>query len=177
MSRIQTLRVSFILLVLLGSGACATSADGVTGHWRGSFDIASKAGARHDTAYLILREDHGQLRGSAGPDEKMQKPISQGVIQDGVLTFRVDALPGAVVDFALKDEGDRLLGIATCRPPSTDATVVVSLARVRMHARASNGPAAGQPARKLDEHHPPVMLWRTPDAALCTSTKSFAATP
>lgn len=132
MSRIQTLRVSLILSVLLGSSACVTPADGVTGHWRGSFDIASREGARHDTAYLILLEDHGQLRGSVGPDEKTQRPISQGVIQDGVLTFRADARTGAIAQFALKDEGDRLLGIATGLPPNTDARVVVNLARVRM---------------------------------------------
>lgn len=132
MSRSETLRVSFILLVLLGSSACATSVDGVTGRWRGSFDIPGGEGARHDTAYLILREDHGELSGSVGRNEKMQEPISRGVIRDGVLTFQVDAGPGAVVDFALEDEGDRLLGIATGLPPNTDARVVVKLARVRM---------------------------------------------
>ena len=131
MSRSETLRVSFILLVLLGSSACATSADGVTGRWRGSLDIPAD-GARHDAAYLILREDHGELSGSVGWNEKMQKPISRGVIRDGVLTFQVDAGPGAVVDFALENEGDRLLGIATGLPPNTDARVVVNLARVRM---------------------------------------------
>lgn len=123
MSRSQTLRVPFILLVLLGSSACATSANGVTGRWRGRFG--------HDEAYLILREDHGQLSGSVGPNEKMQKPISRGVIQDGVLTFRVEARPGKVTDFALQDEGDRLMGIATGLPPNSDARLVVNVTRVR----------------------------------------------
>ena len=130
MSPMQTLRASFILCVLLGSGACATSAEGVTGRWRGSCDIPAQAGARHDTAYLILREDHGQLRGSFGPNEQLQSPISQGVIRDGVLTFLANARPGATAHFTLMDEGGHLLGFATGLPPNPDAKVVVNVARV-----------------------------------------------
>lgn len=131
MPRIPTLIAPFIVFVPLGTSACATYADGVAGRWQGSFDIPAKEGTRHDTAYLILRVTRSQLSGSAGPNEQMQEPISQGVIRDGVLTFQVRARSGAVIEFALEDQGDHLMGIATGLPPNTEARGVVNVARVR----------------------------------------------
>lgn len=146
MPRFQTLPASFALFVLLGCSACATTADGVAGRWRGSFDIPTREGTRHDTAYLILRESRGRVRGSAGPNEEMQKPISRGVIRDGVLTFLVKVRPGMVVDFALEDEGNRLTGIATGLPPNTAARAVVDVARVRAQAATPGTTAPDRPS-------------------------------
>ena len=120
-----------IFVALLFCVATAVHAQqSISGRWQGSFDIPSPAGVpQHDTAFLILEQDGAGVTGSAGRNEQMQTPLSNGSFSNGTLTFNL-AVRGTTVAFRLVLHGDRLQGTANGLPPDPSAKVAVDVARL-----------------------------------------------
>ena len=61
--------------------ATAGAAD-LSGKWSGSFDITAPNGETHpDTAFMQLKEDHGQVTGTAGPIAIQRRAVRVRALQ------------------------------------------------------------------------------------------------
>jgi CubicO group peptidase (beta-lactamase class C family) len=126
--RIHSLLLLSLLAFTLGVYAQETA--GVSGRWQGNFDIPAPDGTfQHDTAFFVLKEDGSQVSGSAGRNEELQTPISQGGFHGGLLTFSVEVRSGTVVKFDLRLGDGHLKGIATGVPPDPNAKIAVDIIR------------------------------------------------
>ncbi len=71
------------LLCGLLLSALALSAAEITGKWSGSFDITNSDGATEaDTAYMSLKQNGGEVTGTAGPNADKQWTIQKGKLAD-----------------------------------------------------------------------------------------------
>lgn len=104
------------LICILLFSALAISAAGaaeLTGKWSGSFDITGPDGAtKADTAYMELKETHGQVTGTAGPNAEKQWAVQNGKLDGNKLTFEIRNEEGALLVFDLTFEGEGIQG--TC---------------------------------------------------------------
>lgn len=117
-------------LVFLCAAIAVHAQQNVSGRWQGSFDVPGPGGAaQHDTAFLILHQNGAQVTGSAGQNEEMQNPLSDGLFRDGRLTFAINVRQ-TTVRFSLILAGEHLRGTATGLPPDPTAKVAVDVVRV-----------------------------------------------
>lgn len=101
-------------LILTGFVASLTLIAGdLTGKWSGSFDITNPKGeTKADSAYMDLKLDGADVKGTAGPDEGKQMEIRNGKLADGKLTFEVVMEDGGVITFDLVFDGETIHGNA-----------------------------------------------------------------
>ena len=95
----------FFLLV-----ASAIAGD-VSGTWRGTITIPGQGGEgeQQTTAYMVLKQQDGQVTGSAGQDEGEVYPIRNGKVDGDEVRFEL--APGnAVMTFVLKRDGEEMKG-------------------------------------------------------------------
>lgn len=90
--------------------ATASAAD-LSGKWSGSFDITAPNGETHpDRALMQLKEDHGQVTGTAGPNAEKQWPVRKGKLDGAKLTFEITNEDGSLLVFNLAFDGDEIQG-------------------------------------------------------------------
>jgi hypothetical protein len=99
------------LLCSLLFSALALGAAEVTGKWSGSFDITNSDGeTKADTAYMSLKQDAGEVTGTAGPNAEKQWTIRKGKLDGQKLTFEVLMEDGGVLVFDLTFDGSSIQG-------------------------------------------------------------------
>ncbi len=99
-----------LLCVLFFSALTMRAAD-LTGKWSGSFDITNSNGeTKADTAYLDLKEQGGEVTGTAGPNADKQWKVVKGKLDGKKLNFEVDADEGGVLIFNLTFDGEEITG-------------------------------------------------------------------
>lgn len=92
-------------LFAIALAATLLSAD-ATGTWTGTL---TKSDGQSNPAHLVLKQDGDTLTGTAGPDANEQRPILNGKVENGLLTFELDN----GMKFALKQDGDDITGEVT----------------------------------------------------------------
>jgi hypothetical protein len=91
--------------------ALALGADELTGKWSGSFDITNSNGeTKADTAYMSLKENGGEVTGTAGPNAEKQWTIQKGKLEGQKLTFEVRMEDGGLLVFNLTFDGASIQG-------------------------------------------------------------------
>lgn len=99
------------LLCSLLFSALALGAAELTGKWSGSFDITNSDGeAKADTAYMSLKQDGGEVTGTAGPNAEKQWTIRKGKLDGRKLTFEVLMEDGGLLVFDLTFDGSSIQG-------------------------------------------------------------------
>ena len=101
------------LLCSLLFSALALSAAGLTGKWSGTFEITNSNGeVKDDTAYMDLKQQDGEVTGTAGPNTEKQWPIRKGKLDGQKLTFEVPTDDDGLLVFNLTFDGTAIRG--TC---------------------------------------------------------------
>ena len=90
------------LLAIALSVVTLVAAD-ATGTWTGTL---TRAEGEAGPAHLVLKQDGDKLTGTAGPDANEQRPILNGKVENGALTFELDN----GMKFVLKQDGDEITG-------------------------------------------------------------------
>lgn len=86
----------------------------LTGKWSGTFDITNAAGeTKADTAYMDLKEQNGEVTGTAGPNEEKQWSLRKGKVEGQKLTFEVPMDDGGILVFDLTFDGSVIQGTCT----------------------------------------------------------------
>jgi len=120
---------------LLAAALVLSAADGnVSGKWSGAFSLTRPDGTNDDgTAYAVLKQEGGQVTGTAGPDEGHQWTIEKGTITGNKVTFELkSAQDGTFFKCNLVLEGDHLTGpISAVTPNGQTMAAKVDLARVK----------------------------------------------
>jgi hypothetical protein len=101
------------VLFLLAVALVLSAADvNVSGKWSGSANVTQPDGTNQEgTTFAILKQDGGQVTGTAGPDEATQWTIEKGAITGNKVTLEVRDADGATVyKCNLVIEGDHLKG-------------------------------------------------------------------
>ncbi len=99
------------LLCSLLFSALALGAADLTGKWSGSFDITNSDGeTKADTAYMSLKQDAGEVTGTAGPNAEKQWTIQKGKLEGQKLTFEVRMEDGGLLVFDLTFDGSSIQG-------------------------------------------------------------------
>jgi hypothetical protein len=112
----------------------------VSGKWMGTLDIGKPDGTvQHDTAYFIIRQDGDKLSGSAGPSERQQSPMTEGMVTASAVRFVVQVRPGTSVSFDLHLDGDHLRGDAKGSVWEANSTISVDTLRLRAASAGSPG--------------------------------------
>jgi CubicO group peptidase (beta-lactamase class C family) len=123
-------RCRLFVLALFCAATAVHAQQNVSGRWQGSFDVPGPNGVvQHDTAFFNLQQSGTQVTGGAGRSEEMQTRLSDGLFQNGKLTFAMN-VRGTIVRFTLALEGDHLQGTATGLPPDPTAKVTVDVVRL-----------------------------------------------
>ena len=93
---------------LLAIALAATTLRGAdaTGTWTGTL---TRSEGQSGPARLVLKQDGDKLSGTAGPDENEQRPILNGKVENGALTFELDN----GMKFTLKQDADEITGEVT----------------------------------------------------------------
>lgn len=108
------------LLFLLAAPLVLSAADvNLSGKWSGSFSITRPDGTNDDgTAFAVLKQEGGQITGTAGPDQEHQWTIEKGAIAGNKVTFQVKSTEdGTTFKCDLVLEGDHLKGPVTAVAP------------------------------------------------------------
>jgi len=91
--------------------ALTLSAAEITGKWSGSFDITNSDGeTKADTAYMSLKQNGGEVTGTAGPNADKQWTIQKGKLDGQKLTFEVLMEDGGTLVFDLTFDGSSIEG-------------------------------------------------------------------
>ena len=99
------------LLCGLLLSALTLSAAEITGKWSGSFDITNSDGATEaDTAYMSLKQNGGEVTGTAGPSADKQWTIQKGKLDGQKLTFEVLMEDGGTLVFDLTFDDSSIEG-------------------------------------------------------------------
>ena len=99
-----------ILCGLLLSALTLSAAE-ITGKWSGSFDITNSDGeTKADTAYMSLKQNGGEVTGTAGPNADKQWTIQKGKLDGQKLTFEVLMEDGGTLVFDLTFDGSSIEG-------------------------------------------------------------------
>lgn len=96
-------------LLFVAFAAGTLLAADVTGTWTGTF-TPDDGQAR--PAYLVLKQEGDKLTGTAGPNENEQRPIQNGKVDNGNVTFEV-ASDEVVMKVVLKQDGNDMAGELT----------------------------------------------------------------
>ena len=113
------------LLVLALAAATLLAAD-ATGSWTGTLTPANDNQPR--PAHLVLKQEGNTLTGTAGPDTGEQRPVQNGKVDAGTLTFEVQ-LDDSLMKFVLKQDGDVITGEVTREREGQVQTAKLSLKR------------------------------------------------
>jgi len=97
-------------LLLIALAAAALQATDATGTWSGTLTPSDSTEPR--PAHLVLKQDGDKLTGTAGPDAGNQRPIQNGKVEEGNLSFEVPTGDTAM-KFKLKQNGDEISGDIT----------------------------------------------------------------
>jgi hypothetical protein len=91
--------------------ALAFGAD-VTGTWTGPMAMTRDGETRDDNAHLVLTQTGKEIKGSAGPNEEKQMPITKGSIEGSDIVLEVTEPNGGPGKFTLrlKVDGDKMTG-------------------------------------------------------------------
>jgi len=120
---------------LLAAALVLFAADGnVSGKWSGSFTMTRPDGTSEDgTAFAVLKQEGGQITGTAGPDQEHQWTIEKGAIAGNKATFEVKSTEdGTVFKCNLVLEGDHLKGpISAIAPDGQKMDAKVDFSRVK----------------------------------------------
>jgi hypothetical protein len=98
---------SILLLTCMVATLIAADA---TGSWTGTLTETTSGQDQPHPAHLVLKQEGAALTGTAGPDADSQRPIAEGKVSDGTLTFSLADANGTVMKFTLKLEGDEIKG-------------------------------------------------------------------
>jgi len=102
------------LMCLLALSALTLGAADLTGKWSGNFDITNSSGeTKADHAYMDLKEEGGNVTGTAGPDSEKQYALRNGKLDGKKLTFEVVMDDGGILSFELTFDGEVIEG--TCK--------------------------------------------------------------
>jgi hypothetical protein len=102
-----------LLACLLLFGVALSAAE-LTGKWTGSFDITKANGETEaNSAYMDLKEVHGMVTGTAGPDTEKQWSLRNGKLDGQALTFEVKGDQEGVMVFQLTFDGEVIRGTCT----------------------------------------------------------------
>lgn len=102
------------LVSLLLLSACAFGASDLTGKWSGSFDITNASGdTKADTAYMDLKEQDGEVTGTAGPNSEKQWPLRNGKLDGAKIGFEVQTDDAGLLRFDLTFDGEAIDGTCT----------------------------------------------------------------
>jgi hypothetical protein len=115
-------------LILVALAAGALLAVDATGTWTGTLTPASDGESR--PALLVLKQEGDKLTGTAGPNADEQHPIQNGKADNGALTFEVPT-GNSVMRFALKQDGDDIVGEITREQEGQKETAKLALKRTR----------------------------------------------
>lgn len=121
-----------ICALLLAVSALTAMADtNITGTWSGSFNVTGPNGETQDGgAYLVLKQNGGEITGTAGPTEEQQFPITKGKIEGAKITLEVDHEGNAIkLDLVLAD--DRITGEANLSAEGQNLKAKVDVTRVK----------------------------------------------
>jgi len=106
----------------------------ISGKWSGSFSITRSDGTNDDgTAFAVLKQEGGQLTGTAGPDEEHQWAITKGSVSGNKVTFAVKSTEdGTVFQCTLVLEGDHIKGpVAATNADGQTLAAKVDFSRVK----------------------------------------------
>jgi hypothetical protein len=124
-----------LVFLLLAAALALSAADvNVSGKWSGSFSITRPDGTNDDgTAYAVLKQDGGQLTGTAGPDEDHQWTLDKGTVTGNKVAFEVkSAEDGTIFKCDLVLDGDHLKGpISATAPDGQVLAAKVDFSRVK----------------------------------------------
>jgi hypothetical protein len=99
------------LLCSLLFSALALGAAELTGNWSGSFDITNSGGETEaDAVYMTLKQNGGEVTGTAGPKSEKQWTIQKGKLDGQKLTFEVAMEDGGLLVFDLTFDGSNIEG-------------------------------------------------------------------
>jgi hypothetical protein len=116
-------------LFLVALTAVTLNAADATGTWTGTLTPAG-GDNRNLPAHLVLKQEGTTLTGTAGADASEQRPIRNGKVEDGTLTFE---LPNdeTVMKFKLKLDGDEIAGDVTREREGQTQMATLSVKRAR----------------------------------------------
>jgi hypothetical protein len=124
----------FVFFLLAAALVLSAADRNVGGKWSGSFSLTRPDGTNDDgTAYAVLKQEGGQVTGTAGPDEEHQWTIEKGAITGNKVTFEVKSTEdGTIFKCNLVLEGDHLKGPITALAPDGQAMAAkVDFSRVK----------------------------------------------
>jgi len=114
----------FVFLLLAAALVLSAADVNVRGKWSGSFTLMRPdATTDEGTAFAVLKQDGGQITGTAGPDEDHQWTLEKGTLSGNKATFEVkSAEDGTLFKCDLTLDGDHLKGPVTAT--ATDGQVL-----------------------------------------------------
>jgi hypothetical protein len=109
----------FVFLFLAAALVLSAADVNLSGKWSGSFTITQPDGTNNDgTAFAVLKQEGGQVTGTAGPDEEHQWTLEKGTVSGNKVTFEVKSTEdGTIFKCDLTLEGDHLKGPVTALAP------------------------------------------------------------
>ena len=105
------MRLATPLLAFLLSLASVAAAADITGTWQVTIMAPAADGTtQSDTGLALLKQTGDSLTGSVGQDQNRQNPITDAIIKDNKVTFKVSPRPDRTMTFDLTISGDKLVG-------------------------------------------------------------------
>ncbi|HKD08197.1 MAG TPA: hypothetical protein VKB79_20015 [Bryobacteraceae bacterium] len=112
-------------ILLLAVTALAMLGADATGTWTGTLTpTEGDAGPAH----LVLKQDGGNVTGTAGPNADEQHEIRNGKVKDGKISFELGGENG-VMRFELTQEGDQIRGDVSREHEGQTQTAKLSVTR------------------------------------------------
>ena len=107
----KPMRLATPLLAFLLSLASVAAAADITGSWQVTIMAPAADGTtQSDTGLALLKQTGESITGSVGQDQNRQNPITDGIIKDNKVTFKVSPRPDRTMTFDLTISGDKLVG-------------------------------------------------------------------
>ncbi len=100
------------LLTFLLLSATLLLGDELTGTWTGTLTRKQGDADHAGPAHLVLKQEGGKVTGTGGPNADEQHSISNGVFENGKITFQI-LDNGSEMKFALTVQGEEIKGDVT----------------------------------------------------------------
>ena len=117
-----------ILIAFLLSAFCLLAGD-VSGKWSGTMKPNGEENA--GPAFLVLKQEGAELKGSAGPNESQQHPIESGKVEGDRIRFEIKVGEKGTISFDLKLDGDQISGDLKMVRDAESRTATLSVQRVK----------------------------------------------
>jgi hypothetical protein len=123
------MRILWLALIL---AAAMPAADiDVAGRWSGTTLLPTPDGqTREGAALLVLKQSGAAVTGTAGPNEDQQMAISEGKVESGKLSFRVQS-ENVDLNFVLTVAGERMAGEANGTLNGQSIKVMIEVTRAK----------------------------------------------